>query len=172
MYRNQRNYENLNRAKFIGAGSFDIPHILAEGPADPDGWIGFNYANTQKAAKIRRIRRFISLWMIISSIAYGQIPMLILICCVALRPCVRRIFQPIQTSRRPYKSGIITANTGSVHIGRVTESPLFRRSHGATKAVLSGALMENPMAVLWPFPAWERSLINVQQNFSGSAMTK
>lgn len=54
MYRNQRNYENLNRAKFIGAGAFDIPHILAEGPADPDGWIGFNYA---KSCKIRRIRR-------------------------------------------------------------------------------------------------------------------
>lgn len=27
MYRDQRNYENLNRAKFIGAGAFDIPRI-------------------------------------------------------------------------------------------------------------------------------------------------
>lgn len=28
MYRDQRNYENLNRAKFIGAGAFDIPRIF------------------------------------------------------------------------------------------------------------------------------------------------
>lgn len=35
MYRDQRNYENLNRAKFIGAGAFDIPRILAEVPATP-----------------------------------------------------------------------------------------------------------------------------------------
>lgn len=49
MYRDQRNYENLNRAKFIGAGAFDIPRILAEVPATPQSWIGFNYAKSCKA---------------------------------------------------------------------------------------------------------------------------
>lgn len=48
MYRDQRNYENLNRAKFIGAGAFDIPRILAEVPATPQSWIGFNYAKSCK----------------------------------------------------------------------------------------------------------------------------
>lgn len=59
MYRDQRNYENLNRAKFIGAGAFDIPRILAEVPATPQSWIGFNYAKSCKDPANKAIHFFV-----------------------------------------------------------------------------------------------------------------
>lgn len=48
IYRQQRNYENLNRVRFIGAGAFDIPRILSVTPAAPQSWVGFNYAKGRK----------------------------------------------------------------------------------------------------------------------------
>ena len=59
MYRDQRNYENLNRAKFIGAGAFDIPRILAEVPATPQSWIGFNYAKSCKDPANKAVHFFV-----------------------------------------------------------------------------------------------------------------
>ena len=43
VYRQQRNYENLNKQIFVGAGEYNIPCIK---PAafDVDNWISFNYA--------------------------------------------------------------------------------------------------------------------------------
>ena len=42
-YRQQRDYENLNKMIFEGTGYFEIPEILPDDP-EVDNWIGFNYA--------------------------------------------------------------------------------------------------------------------------------
>ena len=78
MYRDQRNYENLNRAKFIGAGAFDIPRILAEVPATPQSWIGFNYAKSCKDPANKAVHFFVDDYQLT---ACGQIPTPISICC-------------------------------------------------------------------------------------------
>lgn len=59
MYRDRKNYENLNRARFAGAGAFDIPHVLAEAPATPQSWIGFNYAKSCKDPEGKAVHFFI-----------------------------------------------------------------------------------------------------------------
>ena len=59
MYRDRRNYENLNRAKFIGTGTFDIPRILAEVPVTPQSWIGFNYAKSCKVPANKAVHFFV-----------------------------------------------------------------------------------------------------------------
>lgn len=43
MYRTERNYENLNKGIFPGAGRFDIP-ILRPELTTAENWISFNYA--------------------------------------------------------------------------------------------------------------------------------
>lgn len=42
-YRQQRNYENLNKAMFDGEGQYDIP-ALAPAECDVENWISFNFA--------------------------------------------------------------------------------------------------------------------------------
>lgn len=42
-YRQQRNYENLNRAIFPGVGQYDIPALQPVRSLQVDNWIGFNY---------------------------------------------------------------------------------------------------------------------------------
>lgn len=42
-YRQQRDYENLNKAIFDGVGKYDIPVIEPDSP-QVDNWISFNYA--------------------------------------------------------------------------------------------------------------------------------
>lgn len=44
MYRQQRNYENLNKAMFDGVGEYGIPQIRAVHECDVENWISFNYA--------------------------------------------------------------------------------------------------------------------------------
>lgn len=41
-----RNYENLNKAIFMGEGEFDIPTLHAEAYQEECQWIGFNYATS------------------------------------------------------------------------------------------------------------------------------
>lgn len=169
MYRDQRNYENLNRAKFIGAGAFDIPRILAEVPATPQSWIGFNYAKSCKDPANKAVHFFVDdyqfnrLWT--TPDAYLDMLRRFKAVCTP-------DFQPIRTSRKPFKSGTITASIGSARIGKATGSRLFRPSLGATKAASSGALTVNLWVALWPFPVLERSLTSAPQSFSGSAMMK
>lgn len=43
MYRTERNYENLNKGIFPGAGRYDIP-ILRPELTTAENWISFNYA--------------------------------------------------------------------------------------------------------------------------------
>lgn len=58
MYRQQRNYENLNKAIYEGAGAYDIPEIA---PADyeVDNWLGFNYARTCDEPQLHGVHFFI-----------------------------------------------------------------------------------------------------------------
>ncbi|MBR0411082.1 MAG: DUF4417 domain-containing protein [Eubacterium sp.] len=58
MYKEQRNYENLNKAIFDGAGQNDIPIILPDNP-EVDNWIGFNYARGCEDPEIHGIHFFI-----------------------------------------------------------------------------------------------------------------
>jgi hypothetical protein len=44
LYRTQRNYENLNKAIFTGAGAYDIPKLTPVTALEPTNWISFNYA--------------------------------------------------------------------------------------------------------------------------------
>ena len=47
-YRQERNYENLNKGVFVGAGSYDVP-ALQPVHCRTQNWISFNYAKTCKA---------------------------------------------------------------------------------------------------------------------------
>lgn len=44
-YRQQRDYENLNKAIFDGVGKYDIPVIEPDSP-QVDNWISFNYGGS------------------------------------------------------------------------------------------------------------------------------
>ena len=58
IYRQGRNYENLNKVIFDGTGEFDIPRLL---PVDTaaDSFIGFNYAKGCKAPGDKGVHFFI-----------------------------------------------------------------------------------------------------------------
>lgn len=58
MYRQCRNYENLTKAKFEGAGPYDIP-ILTTDSVDADNFIGFNYAKTCKTPSDKGVHFFV-----------------------------------------------------------------------------------------------------------------
>lgn len=44
-YRQERNYENLNKAVFAGAGAYDVP-VLQPVYCDTENWLSFNFAKT------------------------------------------------------------------------------------------------------------------------------
>lgn len=56
IYRQGRNYENLNKMIYRGTGKFDTPCLVPE-VCNADSFIGFNYA---KAARTRSTRACIS----------------------------------------------------------------------------------------------------------------
>lgn len=68
IYRQKRNYENLNRVIFNGAGIFDTPRLAPE-ICSADSFIGFNYAKSCKAPENTGVHFFIDdyqftrLWM-------------------------------------------------------------------------------------------------------------
>lgn len=57
-YRQQRNYENLNKGIFEGAGPLDIP-MLQPVDCDVEHWISFNYARTCDERAIHGVHFFI-----------------------------------------------------------------------------------------------------------------
>lgn len=67
MYKQQRNYENLQKCMFPGVGKYDMPEIK---PAEyqVDNWIGFNFARTCDEPEIHGVHffvddyQFIRLW--------------------------------------------------------------------------------------------------------------
>ena len=58
-YRNTRNYENLQRAMYWGAGEYDIPVLTPVKRVDVKRWIPFNYAKTCKDAEETGVHFFI-----------------------------------------------------------------------------------------------------------------
>lgn len=58
MYRQSRNYENLNKAIFPGVGAYGIPAILPTA-CEVDNWISFNFARTCEEPDIHGIHFFI-----------------------------------------------------------------------------------------------------------------
>lgn len=58
MYRQERNYENLNKGIFPGVGSFDIPILYPE-ENTAEEFIGFNYARSCKHPEDKGIHFFI-----------------------------------------------------------------------------------------------------------------
>ena len=57
-YRQQRNYENLNKAIYPGDGHFDIPFITPV-ECSVDNWISFNFAKTCEDPEIHGVHFFI-----------------------------------------------------------------------------------------------------------------
>lgn len=57
-YRQQRNYENLNKAIYRGDGLFDIPFIEPV-ECSVDNWISFNFAKTCEDPEIHGVHFFI-----------------------------------------------------------------------------------------------------------------
>lgn len=58
MYRQGRNYENLNKGIFDGTGTFDIPCLLPEN-CTAEQFIGFNYAKTCKQPYVKGLHFFV-----------------------------------------------------------------------------------------------------------------
>lgn len=58
VYRQQRNYENLNKAIYTGEGYFDIP-VLEPVRARADNWISFNFAKTCDEPEIHGVHFFL-----------------------------------------------------------------------------------------------------------------
>lgn len=46
LYRYTRNWQNLERAYYVGAGKYGIPKLRSIESVSPLNWIGFNYART------------------------------------------------------------------------------------------------------------------------------
>lgn len=57
-YRQQRNYENLNKAIYPGYGDYGIP-IIAPVECSVDNWISFNFAKTCEDPEIHGVHFFI-----------------------------------------------------------------------------------------------------------------
>ena len=58
VYRTMRNYENINKGVFDGAGIYGIPRI-APTECDTGDFIGFNYARTCKSPKGKGVHFFV-----------------------------------------------------------------------------------------------------------------
>ena len=58
-YRNTRNYENLQKAMFWGAGEYDIPVLTPVKSIDVEKWVTFNYAKGCKDADKTGVTFFI-----------------------------------------------------------------------------------------------------------------
>lgn len=58
MYKQQRNYENLNKGIFEGAGTYDIPRLIPEN-TKVDSFVGFNYAKSCEQPNDKGLHFFI-----------------------------------------------------------------------------------------------------------------
>ena len=58
-YREQRNYENLQKAMYVGAGEYDIPQLEPVKSVDIDNWISFNFAKSTKDTERTGVHFFI-----------------------------------------------------------------------------------------------------------------
>lgn len=136
-YRNNRNYENLERRIFDGVGEYDIPELK---PTHFDGnceFISFNCAANTKDREKKGVHFFIDdyqfnrLWTnidryvdMLSQFKYVMTP----------------DFSHTQTSRKLSRYTIITANIGLGRICKKQECRLFLQYHGVRRILLNGAL--------------------------------
>lgn len=58
MYKQSRNYENLQKAIFPGVGKYDIPKLAPADPVDTN-WIGFNYARGCEDPELHGVHFFV-----------------------------------------------------------------------------------------------------------------
>lgn len=58
VYRQQRDYENLQKGIFEGVGEYGIPEIRPDDPT-ADNWIGFNYARGCEEPEIHGVHFFV-----------------------------------------------------------------------------------------------------------------
>lgn len=58
IYRQGRNYENLNKMIYRGTGKFDTPRLVPEA-CNADSFIGFNYAKSCKDPQHKGVHFFI-----------------------------------------------------------------------------------------------------------------
>ena len=59
-YRDERNYENANKALYAGVGQYGIPRLEPLSADDlPDVWLGFNYAKTAKNTADKGLHFFV-----------------------------------------------------------------------------------------------------------------
>lgn len=58
MYRQQRNYENLNKAMYEGVGDYGVPELWPT-LYDADNWISFNYAKGCENPEIHGVHFFV-----------------------------------------------------------------------------------------------------------------
>ena len=58
MYRQGRNYENLNKSIFDGTGTYDIP-LIKPVKLETNSFIGFNYAKTCKTPESKGVHFFV-----------------------------------------------------------------------------------------------------------------
>lgn len=59
MYRSQRNYENLNKAIYDGAGVYGIPVITPIRLENVENWISFNFARTCDEPELHGLHFFL-----------------------------------------------------------------------------------------------------------------
>lgn len=57
IYRQGRNYENLNKMIYRGTGKFDTPRLVPEA-CNADSFIGFNYAKSCKDPQHKGVHFF------------------------------------------------------------------------------------------------------------------
>lgn len=97
MYRTERNYENLNKGIFPGAGRFDIP-ILRPELTTAENWISFNYAKGCEEPSEHGVHFFVDdyqfnrIWAPIG------------------RPTASRLFRPSHGVRRIALHGALTVS--------------------------------------------------------------
>ena len=58
-YKQERNYENLQKAMYAGAGVYDIPVLKPVKEINVDSWVSFNYAKSHKSPNKTGVHFFI-----------------------------------------------------------------------------------------------------------------
>lgn len=137
MYRTERNYENLNKGIFPGAGRFDIP-ILRPELTTAENWISFNYAKGCEDPSEHGVHFFVDDYQFNRIWAHpdnylGMMARFDTVCTPDFSTYTDfpRIIQIYNHYRKHWQ----------VPIGRPTASRLFRPSHGVHRTALHGALM-------------------------------
>ena len=136
MYRTERNYENLNKGIFPGAGRFDIP-ILRPELTTAENWISFNYAKGCEEPSEHGVHFFVDDYQFNRIWAHPDNYLGMMARFDTYAP---PISAHIQTFPALSRFTTITASTGWAPIGRPTASRSFRPSHGVHRIALHGAL--------------------------------